>query len=356
MKKLPLNLLAFLLAILPLVARAQQDPQFTQFYAAPLYVNPAFTGSTAEGRLVANYRNQWPGLEASFVTYSFSYDQFFPRIKSGIGFMAKRDEQGGGIADPLAATNVTAFYSYLVPVNDRWFVQAGLQAGYGQRDFNFGSFTFDDQFDPRDGFTGQPTAETFPTDRIGHFDFSAGLLIFSEQFWGGFSVKHLNTPNIAFTVEEETLQRRISAHAGYQIPLGGRGRREAGTLTPAVMYIGQGAFSQLSAGCYFNYNVLLAGLWYRGVPFKNTHFNGVNQDAVAVLAGVQLSTFSVGYSYDYTLSQLTNTGTWGAHEISLIYNFKPKEKGRKKRIKYPAVGCPNPWKRYQKLRYRHVYD
>ena len=37
-----------------------QDPEFSQFYANPIYLNPAFTGTSALPRVVVNYRNQWP--------------------------------------------------------------------------------------------------------------------------------------------------------------------------------------------------------------------------------------------------------------------------------------------------------
>ena len=52
-----------------------QDPGFSQFFANPLYLNPAFTGTTELPRAVINYRNQWPQKGATFTTYSLSYDQ-----------------------------------------------------------------------------------------------------------------------------------------------------------------------------------------------------------------------------------------------------------------------------------------
>ena len=65
--------LMFLLAVLMLAAGetvTAQDPQFSQFYAAPLYLNPAFAGSTGQARVGANYRNQWPAIDANFNTIS----------------------------------------------------------------------------------------------------------------------------------------------------------------------------------------------------------------------------------------------------------------------------------------------
>ena len=52
-----------------------QDPEFTQFYAAPLYLNPAFAGTARCPRIAMNYRNQWPALSGTFITEAFSYDQ-----------------------------------------------------------------------------------------------------------------------------------------------------------------------------------------------------------------------------------------------------------------------------------------
>src|SRR6185295_17434324 len=57
-----------------------QDPEFTQFYANPLYLNPAFAGTARCPRICLNYRNQWPGISGTYVTYSASYDQHFDAI------------------------------------------------------------------------------------------------------------------------------------------------------------------------------------------------------------------------------------------------------------------------------------
>ena len=48
-----------------------QDPEFTQFYANKLYLNPAFAGSHNCPRIVMNYRNQWPAITGNFVTTAF---------------------------------------------------------------------------------------------------------------------------------------------------------------------------------------------------------------------------------------------------------------------------------------------
>ena len=64
-----------------------QDPQYSQFYAAPLYLNPAFAGSAMAPRVNFNHRNQWPSLSANFVTSSLSADMYFDKYNSGVGAM-----------------------------------------------------------------------------------------------------------------------------------------------------------------------------------------------------------------------------------------------------------------------------
>src|SRR5690348_885951 len=73
-----------------------QDPEFTQFYANPLYLNPAFAGSARCGRLALNFRDQWPSLTGQFVTYSASYDQHVDAIGGGLGILAMSDKAGQG--------------------------------------------------------------------------------------------------------------------------------------------------------------------------------------------------------------------------------------------------------------------
>ena len=60
-----------------------QDPQFSQFYAAFLHLNPAFAGANNRGRAEVNYRNQWSALRHSFTTISAYADYFSKRMAGG---------------------------------------------------------------------------------------------------------------------------------------------------------------------------------------------------------------------------------------------------------------------------------
>ena len=85
-----------------------QDAHFSQFYANPLYLNPALAGAENCPRLTLNYRNQWPGLGQTYVTYSVGYDQFVSAIHGGIGFHLLHDNQAKGA---FSTSQVNAMYA-----------------------------------------------------------------------------------------------------------------------------------------------------------------------------------------------------------------------------------------------------
>src|SRR5258706_3066549 len=87
-----------------------QDPNFSQFFASPLTLNPALTGKfDGVYRIAANYRNQWPTFNNAFVTKTASIDfgvlkHHIPDIDQfGVGFMGFTDRAGDGVITTNAA-------------------------------------------------------------------------------------------------------------------------------------------------------------------------------------------------------------------------------------------------------------
>jgi len=105
-------ILAFLSVLVAVAELRAQDPEFTQFYANPLYLNPAFAGTNRCPRLVMNYRNQWPSLTGNFVTTSASYDQYVNTIQGGLGLIVMNDRAAQGT---LNTTTLSGMYSYQQP-------------------------------------------------------------------------------------------------------------------------------------------------------------------------------------------------------------------------------------------------
>ena len=106
MKKLLLTLLLFAGFVSVSLA---QDPNFSQFFASPLTLNPALTGKfDGTFRVAGNYRNQWPSINNAFVTKTASADfhllkNNLPEIdRWGFGVLFMNDQNGNGA---LAPTN-----------------------------------------------------------------------------------------------------------------------------------------------------------------------------------------------------------------------------------------------------------
>ena len=90
--------------VLATVPGLAQDPASSQFYANPLFMNPAMAGVEGRARVSLAYRNQWPALSGTFVTSSASYDQFVEGISGGLGFQVMNDQAGKDQEAKLAAT------------------------------------------------------------------------------------------------------------------------------------------------------------------------------------------------------------------------------------------------------------
>ncbi|GAB3688935.1 type IX secretion system membrane protein PorP/SprF [Spirosoma flavus] len=321
-----------------------QDPQFTQFYAAPLYLNPAFAGSALAPRITANYRNQWPAI-TNYVTTMVSFDHYFDKYNSGVGLLIQNDNQGQG---RIQSTDIGLQYAYQFQVGEASFVRLGLQGSYVNRSVNYFGLTTGDQFTDRGFITGSVSQDptllaNAPTKK--YLDFSTGGLFYSDWFWIGASAHHINRPDQGFFVGgRERLPVKASIHAGLRIPLGGftglvdEMDREI-SFSPVIMYKHQGKYDQLDLGAYLTYSPLTIGAYYRGIPFKKYNQTLNNHDAIALLAGWRMDKFSIGYSYDVTISTLGNSG--GSHELSLSYIFdKPESRRGGVKKKDKKLPCP----------------
>ena len=324
--------ITFLILFLTLFPVKSQDPQFSQFYAAPLYLAPSLSGTTDGTRLAINFRDQWPSLPGSFVTYMFALDHYIYQYNSGIGLMMMRDQAGGG---KLNTTNISGQYSYDIKLNNIFHLRPGLAFMYYQRNIDYHSLTFMDQI----GWEQiNPTSVEIPSDEdINHFNFGTSMLLYCDKFWVGVTADHLMKANPSIVNNEDYNPIKYSLYSGYSLSLNRvHYKKDGKKLFIASHFKMQGRDQQLDLGAYFNREPIMFGLWYRGIPvFKESP----SHDALSVLLGYTIKGVTVGYSYDFTISRLI-TSTGGAHEISLIYKFNQDQKSRaKKRVK--DIPCPS---------------
>lgn len=343
MGRFRLLLIVFLIKVFPAVS---QDPQLTQFYAAPLYLNPAFTGAfEGDTRGVANSRLQWPALPRAFFTNMFSVDQNIEKFNSGIGILASIDKSGTG---NLTSKQIAFLYSYRLQISKNWVARGGLKYALARRHIDFYRLTFVDQLNLDADFN--PTEELYGNRlNVTYFDFSSGVLLHNEVYYFGFSAHHLNHPDQALLDgQEAVLPMKFNFHGGAKMPLGGNSAYKnikRTYVSPAFQYKSQAKFDQLDLGVYWEHDPLIFGIWYRGIPIIKSYKGYFNHDSFALLFGYARDNLTIGYSYDFTVSKLNLISTAGSHELSisyiLEYGFNENMK-RKKRVtrQQKIIPCP----------------
>lgn len=327
--------------LLPIAGRAQ-DPQFSQFYANPLYANPAFAGATGTTRLIANYRNQWPALPANYQTAAFSIDSYDSDHRIGLGAQLITDHQGSS----FHTTQLVGQFNYNVPVlQENARIIAGLQAAYIGSQFNPSGMTFADQFGVG-GLISQVSNDPFSQGTLSQksVDFSSGLLFEHDlgdnmaSYWAGVSVHHIGRSQ----GRGDWLGQRITGMAGLRLPFQSKvGNRGLGHQQDRDQSIGltsyirqQGNNVQMDIGLNLIYSPVMLGLWYRGIPLRKTGQTYQNDALVAIFA-LHVDKMMVQYSYDITVSPL-RFATGGAHEISIwygldaLFSFTGKNNGLKR--------------------------
>jgi len=312
-----------------------QDPEFSQFYAATSYLNPAMIGFGEAPRFVFNVRDQLTSFDHAFVTAYAGYDQYFHKFKSSVGLNVMADFAGG-----LYNTyNVNAQYAYQVRLNKQYSVKAGLQAGFWQQSIDIGNIIYADMIDPASAVDniGTNTAEQ-PLERTSliRFDLGAGVLVFSDKFFAGISAKHLTTPNLSFTGNDDIdneLNMKIAAHAGYSFKFGKTKvyGEDPFELAPNVLFSYQGKYKQLNVGAWLGKNRIFGGLWMRHTLS--------NFDALIAMVGYKVDMFKIAYSYDQTISGIKTNA--GAHELSVTIDLGNNDYYKRQQRLRDMGDCPS---------------
>jgi len=320
-----------IIGILILLANTEkgkaQDAIFSQFFSAPLYLNPAFAGTEECQRLVFNYRNRpWPGF-GTFSTFNFSYDRPVEAIRGGLGLLLTSDHQGGLIM----RNHLSAVYSLHLQLAEGIHLNFGAQAGYLRKDLNWNKLIFSDQYDPS---TGQalPQTEAPPDQTFRHAaDFAAGFLLFSERVYAGAVIHHLTQPEESF-FDSHPLPMKLTAHIGLHIPMGAKSRsrysQEEFFISPNIIFQNQGSHNRLNYGIYAGFSMMVAGIWLRqdfSLP-----------ETLIFMFGLNPGKYRVAYSYDHSLSGYSGV-FHGAHEISVSLNLHCTTKN----MRYRILNCPS---------------
>lgn len=316
-----INIIIWVLIWGTIKTASTQDAVFSQFYANPLYLNPAFAGSEHCSRFALNYRNQPFPEFGKIATYSVSADRYFDILSGGLGLSVMHDNQTGMITQ----TQANAFYAYHTQLNRKWHVHFGLQAGYLHHGLETSGLVFPDQYHP-DGSLGNSGESDLFGLQSHDVDFSSGMLFYNNKFYLGAAVHHLMEPR-PFISGSESLALKYTFHAGYGMYMKTGRWKEDVFFSPNLIVQMQSGFLRINAGGHLNIEPLMFGVWYRqSFQHPNT---------LIFQLGIKQVNYAIGYSYDYSLSGFSGN-TSGAHELSVLLNLQCK--GRED--KYRIINCP----------------
>jgi len=297
-----------------------QGLHFSQYYNSPMLLNPANTALQDNNwRAGTNFRNQWGTTPVPFNTFSVFADFGLMRERwetswIGTGIAVWRDVAGDG---NLALTKAQANLAYHLMVSDRSTLSAGLAMSYNQRSVDISKLTFDVQWDEFSFNRNVSNQEVFSRQKSTYLDMQAGM-----------NFTYYNDNNLYFKISAGALHINQPVETFYGAS-NRKGLRPIGhlelvykasdgvSINPSVYYTREKKASELVMGSLFNINTgggtsilsdqIILGAFYR------------NKDAVIAAAGYQYHNTRFLFSYDHTISQMSqgNNGM-GAFELSLI--------------------------------------
>jgi type IX secretion system PorP/SprF family membrane protein len=293
-KRMKIYLIAvFLLGILGSVS-AQQDPMFTQYMHNPVTINPAYAGSRGTLNIVAMNRQQWVGIDGAPKTLALSVNSPFLSYNVGVGLSLLYDELG-----PVKQTGIYADYAYHLKVTNTTKLSFGLKGGVNIFDINLLNLI---------GSQGDDHVALYGSRTLYHPNFGFGTYLYSNRFYLGFSIPKLLQNNLSD--DNNTLINKEERHfflaSGVVLDVTENIKFKPSTTVRIVS--GAPVSVELSAAVLLHERLWLGGMFRFG-------------DAAGAMVKFDLTNqLSVGYSYDYTLSELRpfNQGT---HEVFISYDF-----------------------------------
>lgn len=302
-----------------------QDVHFSQYYFSPLSLNPANTGKyKGDYSFYANYRSQWRTLDNGYNTYSVGGDvNLFPKnINISPGILILNDQS----ANYLKVTKILPSFALHHKIAG-FKLHLGIQPGVVIKTIDFYKHSFPNQLNWNTGSFDNtlPNNETNVGQRFTFFDLNMGFAAskrlgkFEPEI--GLAFFHLNKPKESFL---ENTNNTLPIRQAYNISINY-------SVTPVIilnfhslygittqasdLVTGLNLEFVLSRGPFFNNSVFAGFMWRNGFDR--------NIDAGVITAGLKYLNYTLGFSYDITISELkTSVNSRGAYELAFIYRAK----------------------------------
>ncbi|RFS22813.1 type IX secretion system membrane protein PorP/SprF [Chitinophaga silvatica] len=322
MKRIFIVALILWSSLLPRVVVAQVDPHFSQYYAYPLWLNPALTGVIdGDYRISGDYRNQWANYGKPYSTAGVSIDAATTK-NIGVGLNVlnmSAGDAGYNFFNAMASVSYTGVKFGRTKTTQITF---GMNAGLMNRRLDPAKFQTGLMWSPIGGFdpslyNGESLRKTNSTQ----FDIGAGTVLFDGNPnhilnpFVGFAAQHLNTPRDPFASDGNNINLPVRwlFHGGTKIKVA-----DKVSLTPTALYMHQGNAEETVAGIYAQ---LLVNPEFDFLIGCNFRFN----DAVIPFAGFHYKGFVLGLSYDANTSGMKSLVNGSqAFEVSLSFISRKK--------------------------------
>ena len=322
-----------------------QSMHFSQYYNAPMLLNPANTALLPEDdyRVGLNYRNQWAVIPVPYNTFSAFGDIKLGGNKNneshnnwlGIGFAFFNDKAGDG---NLALTQLQGSIAYHLQLSSTFMMSLGFSGGTVQRSVNYDNLTFDAQWDGLTFNHNMVNGEKVGVIKTNYYTAAPGInfaFFPSESVYiklGG-AVNNINRPTESFyKSSKNTLDYRPIGNLDMLFKMG-----PVLIVNPSVYYTQQSGASELVVGSLFR--TILSNTNQLNPMITQLILGAYDRlnDAIIGTAGVQVGGLQFMASYDFTMSALAPyNASYGALEFSLIYTGKyAKNKGIKR-----TYSCP----------------
>ncbi|MFH1320532.1 MAG: type IX secretion system membrane protein PorP/SprF [Bacteroidota bacterium] len=309
-------LLACVILICTQEVYGQQLSQFSQYLHNSILLNPATTGINDNLDINLSYRDQWAGFEDAPSTYYLSVDAVLfrmqkksaalrlsrpgyttvrtskNRLKHGIGGYVIADNNG-----PFVKTSGYLTYALHTALYKKINISVGVALGMSNWKFDDGKIILTDLTDETYNYFLQDPSKSY-------LDFNPGIWLYSESFYIGYSSAQIFQNQIYST--DIPSEAKLNVHhfftAGYQFKL-----NEDLALIPSFLI----KYMRPTPVSYdFNLKLDYQKKIWGGFSYRH-------KDAIIGLIGFTISDLvSICYSYDYTLSGISNY-TSGSHEIVL---------------------------------------
>jgi Bacteroidetes-specific putative membrane protein len=270
--------------------KGQQEPMYSQYMFNMIHINPAYAGNRAVDNITALYRAQWVGITGAPRTGSITWDRRIEGSNEGIGLQVYNDQLG-----IEKTTGIQAFYSHRIPFDDA-FLSLGVSGGLLNYRANLSETN---PLDPTDPLLQNDVNGWLPTAGF-------GMLFATEKWYVGLSVPALLHTKI--DAENQLNQKDFGANnhyfltGGYLFTLS-----EVVKLKPSVLI-------KAVKGATVQYDFNLNG-WFHDILGVGVSYR--TGDAFVGMVEFQvLPQLRIGYSYDYTISDLKSYNK-GTHEIML---------------------------------------